>query len=56
MLGLGDRLGIDLGTSNIVVYAWRRGIVIREPSVVAARCAPSASKLRPCWVGPRATS
>ncbi len=35
MLGLGDRLGIDLGTSNIVVYAWRRGIVIREPSVVA---------------------
>ena len=35
MLGLGDRLGIDLGTSNIVVYAWGRGIVIREPSVVA---------------------
>ncbi len=35
MFGLGDRLGIDLGTSNIVVYAWGRGIVIREPSVVA---------------------
>ena len=35
MLGLADRLGIDLGTSNIVVYAWGRGVVIREPSVVA---------------------
>ncbi len=35
MLGLGDRLGIDLGTSNIVVYARGRGIILREPSVVA---------------------
>ena len=35
MLGLGDRLGIDLGTANIVVFARKRGIVIREPSVVA---------------------
>ncbi len=35
MFGLADRLGIDLGTSSIVVYAWRRGIVVREPSVVA---------------------
>jgi rod shape-determining protein MreB and related proteins len=35
MLGLGDRLGIDLGTANIVVYARGRGIVLREPSVVA---------------------
>ena len=35
MLGLGDRLGIDLGTANIVVFARGRGIVIREPSVVA---------------------
>ena len=35
MLGLGDRIGIDLGTATIVVYALGRGIVIREPSVVA---------------------
>lgn len=35
MLGLGERLGIDLGTANIVVYARGRGVVVREPSVVA---------------------
>ena len=35
MLGLVDDLGIDLGTANIVVYARGRGIVLREPSVVA---------------------
>ena len=35
MLGLGERLGIDLGTANIVVYARGRGVVLREPSVVA---------------------
>lgn len=35
MLGLGDRLGIDLGTANIVVFARGKGIVLREPSVVA---------------------
>ncbi|HEY3397564.1 MAG TPA: rod shape-determining protein [Armatimonadota bacterium] len=35
MFGLGDRLGIDLGTANVVVYARGRGIVLREPSVVA---------------------
>ncbi len=35
MFGLGERLGIDLGTSNIVVYAHGRGIILREPSVVA---------------------
>ena len=28
-------LGIDLGTSNVVVYAEGKGIVLREPSVVA---------------------
>ncbi|MGD8237252.1 MAG: rod shape-determining protein [Armatimonadota bacterium] len=35
MFGLVDDLGIDLGTANIVVYARGRGIVLREPSVVA---------------------
>ena len=28
-------LGIDLGTSNVLIYAADRGIVVREPSVVA---------------------
>jgi len=35
MFRLGEDLGIDLGTANIVVYARDRGIVLREPSVVA---------------------
>ena len=28
-------LGVDLGTSNVLIYADEKGIVIREPSVVA---------------------
>ena len=28
-------LGIDLGTSNVLICAENKGIVIREPSVVA---------------------
>ncbi len=28
-------LGIDLGTSNVLIYAAEKGVVIREPSVVA---------------------
>ena len=28
-------LGIDLGTSNVLIYADGKGIVVREPSVVA---------------------
>lgn len=35
MFTLTTRLGIDLGTATIVVYAAGRGIVLREPSVVA---------------------
>ncbi len=35
MFTLGERLGIDLGTATIVVYAHGRGIVVSEPSVVA---------------------
>lgn len=36
MLGTKD-LGIDLGTANTLVYAKGKGIVVREPSVVALR-------------------
>ncbi len=32
---LNNRIGIDLGTANILVYVPKRGIVINEPSVVA---------------------
>ena len=28
-------IGIDLGTANSLVYAKDRGVVLREPSVVA---------------------
>ncbi len=35
MLGIGERIGIDLGTATIIVFARGRGIVVREPSVVA---------------------
>lgn len=32
---LAKRIGIDLGTANVLVYVPKRGIVINEPSVVA---------------------
>lgn len=35
MLRLARDIGIDLGTANVLVYARKRGIVLREPSVVA---------------------
>lgn len=35
LFNLAPELGIDLGTANILVYLKGRGIVLREPSVVA---------------------
>lgn len=36
MFGIGARdLGIDLGTANTLVFVKGKGIVVREPSVVA---------------------
>jgi rod shape-determining protein MreB len=35
VLGLTPEIGIDLGTANILVYVRGKGIVLREPSVVA---------------------
>ena len=29
------KIGIDLGTANVIVYVKGKGIVIQEPSVVA---------------------
>lgn len=33
--GLGQDIGIDLGTATVIVYVKGKGIVLREPSVVA---------------------
>ena len=35
MFGMSTSVGIDLGTANVLVYVKRKGIVLREPSVVA---------------------
>ena len=35
MLGLSADLGVDLGTANVLIYQARRGVVLREPSVIA---------------------
>ena len=35
MFGMSMDIGIDLGTANVIVYVKKRGIVLREPSVVA---------------------
>ena len=35
MLGISKDIGIDLGTANVLIYQRGRGIVLREPSVVA---------------------
>lgn len=35
MFGLGEDIGIDLGTASVLVYIKNKGIVLREPSVVA---------------------
>lgn len=35
MFGLGQEIGIDLGTASVLVYIKGKGIVLQEPSVVA---------------------
>ncbi|MBQ1336204.1 MAG: rod shape-determining protein, partial [Selenomonadaceae bacterium] len=35
--GLSHDMGIDLGTANTLVHVKGRGIVLREPSVVAIK-------------------
>ena len=34
-MGLGQDIGIDLGTATVIAYVKGKGIVLREPSVVA---------------------
>ena len=33
--GIGETIGIDLGTANVLVYIKGQGVVLKEPSVVA---------------------
>ena len=35
MLGFGQDIGIDLGTATVIAYVKGKGVVLREPSVVA---------------------
>ena len=35
MFGMSMDIGIDLGTANVLVFVKGKGIVLREPSVVA---------------------
>jgi len=35
MFGMSMDIGIDLGTANVLVYVRGKGVVLREPSVVA---------------------
>ena len=34
-MGLGLDIGIDLGTSSVLIYVRGKGVVLKEPSVVA---------------------
>ena len=34
---LGKDVGIDLGTSSVLVYVLGKGIVLREPSIISMR-------------------
>ncbi|MBM93622.1 MAG: rod shape-determining protein [Legionellales bacterium] len=44
-------ISIDLGTANTLVYVRGKGIVLREPSVVATRRQPKQGTERVCAVG-----
>lgn len=36
--GFGQDIGIDLGTATVIAYVKGKGIILREPSVVAVDC------------------
>ena len=42
-------IGIDLGTASILVYIKGKGVVLKEPSVVATVLRRLAQKLVLCW-------
>ena len=38
-------LGVDLGTSNVLIYVDGKGVVIRDPSVVAVLSSVNGEKV-----------
>ncbi len=60
-MGLGQDIGIDLGTASVLVYIKGKGIVLREPSVVAIdkntnRLLAVGEEAAACWEGRRGIS
>ena len=54
-------IGIDLGTASVLVYIKGKGVVLREPSVVAmdkntGKLLKVGTDARLCWAVPPATS
>ena len=54
-------IGIDLGTASILVYVKGKGVVLREPSVVAidkntGKLLKVGTERSRCWAVPPATS
>ena len=52
-MGLGMEIGIDLGTSSVLIYVRGKGVVLKEPSVVAVntktgKCEPYARSYTGC--------
>ena len=43
------KIGIDLGTANVLVYVRNRGIVLSEPSVVAISTRDNRIKALTRW-------
>ena len=55
---LSNDIGIDLGTANTLVFVKDRGIVLREPSVVARyktskKVCAVGSDAKECWEEPQ---
>jgi len=58
--GLGQDMGLDLGTATILVYVAGRGIVVREPSMLAidrgtGEVIVIGERPARCWAAPRET-
>ncbi|RYD01290.1 hypothetical protein N752_30300 [Desulforamulus aquiferis] len=58
--GLSTDIGVDLGTASVLVYVKGKGIVLREPSVVAinkdnGKIIAWVKKPAACWAAPQAT-
>ena len=41
---LGQEIGVDLGTATVLIYVKGKGIMLREPSVIAMAAIPARSR------------